>query len=257
MLSHVFLRGPRIKRLVFYTMVALLLGLHPASSSLLSTFHVLQPAEGSPQAVMYHLVVEEPFTGNAELFYRPADFEAQLQALNDAGYTFLFADQREKAAGPSVILTFDDGYADNYTTVFPLLKKYNAKATIFMVSGQVDKEGYLTADQLREMADSGYVLIGSHTVTHRALPDLPAEEVQRELADSQQALAELLGREVTAFAYPYGAWDPAVALKAARYYDYCYTTTSPPCTPAYTNWNIPRYHMVRSEGPSISLLTGE
>ena len=66
-----------------------------------------------PVVLMYHLVEETPFTEHEELFVRPEDFEAQLRALSEAGYAFLFADEYGPTDTPSVILTFDDGYADN------------------------------------------------------------------------------------------------------------------------------------------------
>ena len=119
-----------------------------------------------PVVLMYHLVEETPFTEHEELFVRPEDFEAQLRALSEAGYAFLFADEYGPTDTPSVILTFDDGYADNYTIALPLLQKYGAKATVFVAANLVGQAHYLTEAQVRALADSGCVRIGSHTMNH-------------------------------------------------------------------------------------------
>ena len=110
-----------------------------------------------PAVVMYHLIMETPYNNNETLFVRPGDFEAQLQALTEAGYDFLFANDYNKTAGNSIILTFDDGYLDNYTTMFPLLKKYSAKATVFLISDMIGHPEYMNEAQIKEMADSGLV----------------------------------------------------------------------------------------------------
>ena len=85
---------------------------------------------GSPPIVLtYHLVSDDVFGNDDYLFVRPTEFEEQLRLLSDRGYTFLFADEWAVYGEPTVILTFDDGYTDNYTEMFPLLKKYNANAS--------------------------------------------------------------------------------------------------------------------------------
>ncbi len=72
-----------------------------------------------PKVLMYHLILETPYNANTGLFVRPSDFEDQIRCLLEAGYTFLFADEFTWLTQKSVILTFDDGYRDNYTELFP------------------------------------------------------------------------------------------------------------------------------------------
>ena len=112
-------------------------------------------------------------------------------------------------------LTLDDGYEDNYTNLFPLLKKYQAKATISVVTGSIGQPGILTADQIREMSDSGLVEFASHTVTHPHLtslddlpemPDLGGEGQMRisengEIVDPAE-LAEITGADTPETAGP-------------------------------------------------------
>ena len=119
-----------------------------------------------------------------------------------------------------VILTFDDGYADNYTELLPLLERYGVKATIFIITDKIGAPRYLTAEQLRELADSGLVSIQSHTVTHPLLDTLSEEALRRELSESQLAIARLTGRVPTALSYPVGHESALVRQIAAEYYDF-------------------------------------
>ncbi len=110
----------------------------------------------------------------------------------------------EKAAG-SIVITFDDGYSDNFHHAYPLLKKHNFPATIFLISDFIDdKEGkYLSQSQIDEM-ERNNISFGSHTISHRILTRLTNEEVVREIRDSKAMLESRLGRNVNSFAYPVG-----------------------------------------------------
>ena len=90
--------------------------------------------ERYPTVLMYHCVHEEPYTENTALFVRPSELEKQLQLLSEMDIDCLFADEFAPVDKNSVILTFDDGYEDNYTYMFPLIKKYNIKVTVYMIA---------------------------------------------------------------------------------------------------------------------------
>lgn len=198
-----------------------------------------------PVVLMYHLVEETPFTENAELFVTPADFEAQLRALSEAGYAFLFADEYGPTDTPSVILTFDDGYADNYTIALPLLQAYGAKATVFIAANLVGQTHYLTEAQVRALADSGCVRIGSHTMNHVRLGKTDAATAGQELADSQTALEAMTGQRVRALAYPNGSFRPETARTAAEFYDFAYTIQDPRVTTRFSTMTVPRLNVKR------------
>ena len=155
-----------------------------------------------PTVLTYHAIEEklpeETSEENEYLFVRPADLEEQLQLLTRKGYEFCFASQYEITNKKQVILTLDDGYEDNYTNLFPLLKKYQAKATISVVTGSIGQPGILTADQIREMSDSGLVEFASHTVTHPHLTSLDDAALDQELQASKHALEEITGKDVQA-----------------------------------------------------------
>ena len=170
--------------------------------------------------MMYHGVTDNTW-GASELFVSPSDMEAQLQYLVDNGYeTIWFEDlSRIDQIEKPVLLTFDDGYADNYLELFPLLQKYHVKATIFVVTGTIDYNSKnLTSDQIREMVDSGLVSIQSHTVTHPYLGNLTREAQEEELTQSQLALARITGQIPYVLCYPSGNSNQITWELAREYY---------------------------------------
>ena len=90
------------------------------------------------------------------------------------------------------------------------------------MTGNIGHPGNLTADQIREMSDSGLVEIASHTVTHPHLTSLDDAALDQELQDSKQTLEKITGKEVQAIAYPYSDYDQRVCTAAAKYYRFGY-----------------------------------
>ena len=165
-------------------------------------------------ALMYHHVgvLENPQDEQFPFTLRPDMLERQILFLKANGYTPISLAELETAyrAGKSsiqkpVMLTFDDGYLDNYQNLFPMLKKYQVPALIFLITDRVGTPGYMNWDQINEMKASGLVSFGSHTLSHRRLRSLSDEEIAREITESKRLLQEKLGAPVTAFCYPYGA----------------------------------------------------
>lgn len=170
--------------------------------------------------LMYHYVeyVKDPGdTIRKSLNILPAVFEEQVKTLKKVGYEFItLADLnnalRDKItiSPKSVILTFDDGYRDFYTDVFPLLKKYQVKAVVFIVPHFLDKPNNLTSVQLEEIIKSNLVEIGAHTLNHSFLVGLSLKQMQYEVEGSKNFLEKSFNIKVTSFAYPYGAFDNSV-----------------------------------------------
>ncbi|MDR3543364.1 MAG: polysaccharide deacetylase family protein [Desulfosporosinus sp.] len=176
----------------------------------------------------YHSVALQ--AGN-ELRMPPDQFEAQMAYLQDNGYQSVTLDQFYQAeyhggtlpAKPFVI-TFDDGYVDNYTTAFPVLKKYGFTATVFMVSSYINGEHFLSWPQLTELANNGWQIEG-HTVDHPYLSKVNAKTVISELKDSKELLEKGLGRPVDFLAYPYGDFNDEVVLAVKNTgYEMAFTT---------------------------------
>lgn len=167
--------------------------------------------------LLYHYVeyVKDPGdTIRKSLDIVPYTFDMEIKTLKDAGYEFITTkdladalDDKISISSRSAILTFDDGYRDFYTDVFPILKKYQVKATAFVVPNFLDRPNNLTTRQLKEIGKSGLVEIGAHTMNHAYLKGLPLKRVQYEVVESKKTLENLLGTKVVSFAYPYGAFD--------------------------------------------------
>ncbi len=202
----------------------------------------------APICFMYHSVKEDPTTSLENLFLRPSEFESQVSTMINSGCSFLFADEFNYTATKSVVLTFDDGYEDNYTDMFPILKKYNAKATIFIITGYVNSPGYLSDWQIKEMAASGLVRFCSHTVTHPRLTSLSEDALRYELTVSKEYLKGLTGIEPKAICYPTGAISEFVAAISEEYYDFGYTTVSSSNTYGCDPMKIPRVRVTRGMG---------
>lgn len=173
--------------------------------------------------LMYHCISK----GNNYLFVPPEQFENQLVSLQKSGYTTITATELlsswEKGTilpKKPVLLTFDDGYEDNFTNAFPILKKHHAKATIFIVTGAVDRPNYLSWEQLREMNKSGLVDLESHTVHHHNTRLISDEYFRTELVESKRALESHLNKKIVIFAFPYGESkrSSAMILKQTGYH---------------------------------------
>ena len=184
--------------------------------------------------LMYHAVhVMDPSeASNANLIVAPDNFEAQIKAMVDAGYYFLTPEEAYKAltenalpAKKVVWLTFDDGNEDFYTIAYPILKKYQARATNNVITGFVKKgnAGNLTVKQMKEMMAHG-MSFQSHTVNH---PDLSATDKatqKAELTDSIDFLEDKLNTKVNTIAYPSGRYNQTTLDLAKKTYKLGLTT---------------------------------
>ena len=194
-----------------------------------------EPVAPGPQSIkvpilMYHYVrvVQDPHDRmGLALSVTPADFAAQMDWLARNGYhpittedLYAYLNRTRSLPSKPVILTFDDGYADFYTTALPILRSHSFKAVSYVVSGFVGRGGYMTADQIRE-ADRSGIEIGSHSVTHANLARSSAGNVSAEVGDSKRYLEQVLGHPVNSFCYPSGKYTSAVAnaVAAAGYHD--------------------------------------
>lgn len=203
----------------------------PEISELPAHFRKLQMFQNSSATslrlpiLLYHYVeyVKDPGDKiRQSLDIIPSTFEKQLWTLTEAGYTFLTPSQipdilNGKAVLPPkpIILSFDDGYRDFYTDVFPLLKKYHVRAVNYVVAGFIGKPNNLTDLQIQELVRSNLVEIGAHTLDHPNLRGLPLPRVQYEITEGKKRLEKEFSIPVVSFAYPYGSFD-AQALRIVK-----------------------------------------
>jgi peptidoglycan/xylan/chitin deacetylase (PgdA/CDA1 family) len=195
---------------------------HLAAKKLAAT--VIAPAAAGSRALQVPILVYHQ---------TPSDFEQQLLALKVKNYTTItFAQLTAAWAGAAlpakpIIITFDDGYA-NQMTAFDLLEKYQMKATFYIIDGgplsnwcigagrQYNLpsqppngcgDAYLNWDQVRQLDQSGIITIGSHTIDHPDLPTETADQQRSEIAGGKAQLEAQLGHSVYTFAYPYGDYN--------------------------------------------------
>lgn len=179
--------------------------------------------DSSVPIFMYHFVSED--TGNnpyPENVVRPSDLEEQLKYLKENNYETIYITELphlEKYAKP-VALTFDDGFADFYYNAYPLLKKYNIKASLYVVKEFESKPGYCNIEQLREMKESGLVDIQSHTVNHYRLATLKRSEIEYEISEQKENLREKLDINSDVLCYPYGSYNDTVISETKKYYKF-------------------------------------
>lgn len=207
------------------------------------------PSGKQVPVLMYHAVSDQTW-GLEGLFLSPSDMEAQLKYLTENGYDPIFfsdlphLDQYRKP----VILTFDDGYNNNYTDLYPLLQKYNVKATIFVIPSSVGGQYSMTAAQIKEMADSGLVSIQSHTQDHKELASLSADQQKQQFAQSQLAIARMTGRIPSVLSYPSGSYDSNTLSLAPEYFDMAVKSRGGLWTVQNNFFEIDRYPVYRDTG---------
>lgn len=146
----------------------------------------------------------------------PNLFDQQMQYLAQNGYTVISLEQLEdgltnKAPLPSksVLITFDDGYEDNYSSALPILEKYNMHSVVFIIVDKVGQQNYLTWDEIKEM-QARNTEIESHTLSHQSLLGLNLDEQKKEIEASKFILEQHLGHPVTYFSYPYGDFNSSM-----------------------------------------------
>lgn len=152
-------------------------------------------------------------------------------------------------------ISIDDVPEAFYHNAFPLLKQYNVPFTLFVATGLLDKEGYITTCQLKEMAACNLCTVGSHGINHGEYTLLSKEEKKRELSESSSFLGQLIGRPIEMYAFPYGslyACGYGQKHLVADYYKYGFGTIQLPVTnPAI----LPDYYIPRLNVTSKNIST--
>lgn len=177
----------------------------------------------SVMVLNYHKVEDV----NISLSVNVADFDAQMAYLKEHNFhtigpaEFIAAMKGDGTLPENpVIITFDDGYLDNYTNAYPILKKYGFKGMIFVIPSFMDQGNmyYFTWDQAKEMEANG-ISIESHTLSHSSMTELSDEQLRTELSESKKRIETMLGKKVSFVAYPTGTYNLHIAqlVKEAGY----------------------------------------
>ena len=179
------------------------------------------PPTGFP-ILEYHMVTEPPPPGAETYVVQPEEFAAQLDYLAAEGYTTITPQDyararkgKQELPEKPVILSFDDGYEDNYRVILPMLEERGMKAVFYVVTNDIGLPGYMTWDNLFDMERHG-MEIGSHTANHIPLTTLPSEKQREELRLSKLMLEWKGLKTIYSFSYPTGAYDAGVVAMLAE-----------------------------------------
>ena len=165
---------------------------------------------------MLHRVVEHVSNvpEQKELEVTVAWLEQKINEYRSKGFIFVSIDNLPEH-GRWICLTFDDGYRDNYTLAYPMLKRLGVPFTVYVTSGFIDNQLSMwwypnqqlgmSSDELQLMDADPLCTIGAHTVSHPKLDILTREQQYREIAESKQTMEALLGHEIKHFSFPHGA----------------------------------------------------
>jgi peptidoglycan/xylan/chitin deacetylase (PgdA/CDA1 family) len=170
--------------------------------------------------LVYHIVRPQYDSDSASvraLALTPETFDAELAHLQESGYHVigfrdleLYLASSTPLPGKPIIISFDDGWRDQFQYAFPILQKYHDTATFFVFTRAVGRPAFITWDQLRLMVSSG-MTIGDHSLSHPYLTKV-ADPVKlwSEISGSKAELERQLGQPVTEFAYPFGQYNPDI-----------------------------------------------
>jgi peptidoglycan/xylan/chitin deacetylase (PgdA/CDA1 family) len=165
----------------------------------------------------------------------PPDFQAQMDWLKASGYHAIDLNQlrayfQKQAPLPSrpVVLTFDDGYIDFFTTAFPVLLDHGFKAVSYVVPGFLDRPRYMTTDEVKAI-DSAGVEVAAHTIHHVDLTKASVPQLTVEIQGSRSALEQIVAHPVLDFCYPSGMYN-ATVIAATEHAGFLSATTEVPGT---------------------------
>ncbi len=199
---------------------------------------------------MYHFITDD--YGNAtdtENYFSPSKLETHLKYIVDNGYQTVYItdiDKLYKYTKP-VALTFDDCFVYFYNNAFPLFKKYNLKASIYVITNYINGPNYLTTEQIKEMKESGIIDIQSHSLSHPYLSKIPINQASTEIIDSKRVLKDLFNLSSTVFCYPIGDYNNKVVEIVKENYSYGLNMLGGVYnSKVHSKYNIPRIYANRS-----------
>lgn len=210
--------------------------------------------------LMYHKVNPDPRTGGLGLRVPPDKFEWQMKYLRKNGYEAItlndVMDHFQKGKhlpDKPIVITFDDGYQDNYDFAYPIMQKYGYTGTIFVVTKSIGNTNFYDVEkklqpenkimgwnEIRELDKAGFV-IGAHTVDHPHLAEVAPEVARHQIEESKRALEHGLKKPVEVLAYPYGSYNDTVAqITEKAGYRAAVTTELGLATPTSNPWKLKR-----------------
>jgi peptidoglycan/xylan/chitin deacetylase (PgdA/CDA1 family) len=201
-----------------------------------------------------HLFATELTKSIPDETVEPSVFRAEIDALASHGYhsvtqlqlfNALFHGARLPAR--PVMLSVDDGYVDDVTNILPVLRAHHMVATFYIITGRFHEPGFVNQTEVRRLDDAG-MDIGAHTRTHVPLNAIPTAEMKNQVLGSRDDLRRVLGHPVQWFAYPFGAFSPAVEDELRRAgFVLAVTTEGGTTESSLAPLTMPRIHVGRTE----------
>jgi peptidoglycan/xylan/chitin deacetylase (PgdA/CDA1 family)/glycosyltransferase involved in cell wall biosynthesis len=243
--AQAFLRRPQPVTAALQQQVQAHYGLASVAAAVLEVYQSARMQKALPAYIpvlMYHKIPEAPLATKHQIYVTRDNFERHLAYFRKRGLTpITFADYLQFARGEKplaefpprpIILTFDDGYTDNYTNLLPLMRRYGYRGVLYLL-GDFDvrynkwdadfdptepRSEIMDAAQKQEFVAAGWE-IGAHTMSHPHLTALPPAEAAAEIERSKASLETALNTQVVSFAYPFGDCNAAVkqAVRAAGF----------------------------------------
>lgn len=177
------------------------------------TYHHVLPSD----AKVDDSILNSPFTISDSEFYKQMLFLSQndYEAIN---LEQLMHRKEKQTYKRLIVITFDDGWVDNFEYAFPILKSFNVPATFFVITSYIGSAGCMSQDQLLEMQQSG-MQIESHAHTHTPLELLSNSEIQWEVTHSKKLLEKNLEKQVKFMSFPHGSYNKTVVqtVKSSNY----------------------------------------
>lgn len=195
----------------------------------------------SSKVLMFHHVTEMPRLKKSGCLLATEKFYEEIEMFH------LYASLEDVIKHPErkkIAITFDDGLEDLYTIAYPFLIERNIPFTAFIVTDYIDKPGYITKEQLVEMAKNPLVTIGSHGVSHKIFTEMRNSVKRYELIESKRILEQITGKEVEIFAFSHGQYDKET-LTLMDMYKYGMTVVERPLNifTSYNKKSLPRYNI--------------
>ena len=208
----------KIKRLIviIFLIIIVIVGIY-----IFKQYKYSKRADTKIPILLYHnfvTTVPESDPDNFNYINTPESFEENIKTLIENGYTIMSMKElndcdtgKMKLPEKPIIITFDDGYYSNYEYIYPILKQYNVKVSIFIITDKIGQEidgiKYLGWEECLEMQNSGLVEIFSHSKKHVFYDRFPVRELRNDVIESYEIIEKKLGKqELKVFAYPYGAY---------------------------------------------------
>lgn len=169
-----------------------------------------------PTVLVYHTISSPPEPMLGDIDVSPERFERQLGWLSRWRNVVTLNETLRSRRKRQVAITFDDGFRDNLTVALPLLERFRLPMTLFVTAGFVDREQYLSAEELRELSRHPLITIGAHGLWHRHFNRLASDDARFELVESRRMLEEITSNTVDLLAWPFGECTPELETLSAE-----------------------------------------